>query len=342
MEDDLARRIERVEKAVAAVVDSIANNNPSVQLAEELAAAQDDLDRGLKLFEVHQNNYARILKLREEVSQNDAKIKDVINALWSIRKELTSIPTTSQPPPGSKYSYTTDELLTYARLISRNTLPLPGVANNVAPSSTQPSKPEDTSQLQTPSQTGPTPNASFNQSFATAAASTPGPMSASTPNTTQQTSQITSPFQTKKPTTEFRIPDFLKPAVNPLHGATFQPWPTQEQIRSGGLAAVQALVDRGIDPRGYDPEEEERKRKAEEQAKKEAEEQARREREEAERRMREERERMARERERARQMEAAAGGGGLERRDSVAVGRVNKPKQFTFLGADDDDDDEDD
>ena len=45
-------------------------------------------------------------------------------------------------------------------------------------------------------------------------------------------------------------------------------------------------------------------------------------------------ERMARERERAR-ME-----GGLERRDSVAVGRA-KPKQFTFLGADDDDDDED-
>jgi hypothetical protein len=52
--------------------------------------------------------------------------------------------------------------------------------------------------------------------------------------------------------------------------------------------------------------------------------------------MREENERMARERERARQME-----GGLERRDSVAVGRP-KPKQFTFLGADDDDDEDDD
>jgi hypothetical protein len=103
-------------------------------------------------------------------------------------------------------------------------------------------------------------------------------------------------------------------------------------------------VDRGIDPRGYDPAEEERKRVAAEQA--------RREREEAERRASEERERMAREREerarRAAQENHPAGGAagvvpGLERRDSVAVGvgrGDTQPKQFTFLGADDDDDEE--
>jgi hypothetical protein len=201
------------------------------------------------------------------------------------------------------------------------------------------------------SQNGQTPNTSFNFGISNGSIGTPGPVSASTPTTatndgttTQQTSQLpqAQPY-TKPPTTEEKLPAHLKPAVNPLLDTGFQPWPTPEQIRSGALADIQRLVDRGINPKNYDPEEEERKRIAEEQARKEAEEQARREREEAERRMREERERMARERERARQMEAAAAGGSDGRRDSVAVGlerAANKPKQFTFLGADDDDDDE--
>ncbi|KAK4238681.1 vitamin-D-receptor interacting mediator subunit 4-domain-containing protein [Achaetomium macrosporum] len=346
MEKDLDGRFERLEKALNNMIDSVVKNNPSEQLAEELVAAQDDVMAGLKLLETHQNNYARIQQLRREVSRYDDQIKDIINSLWQMRKELVAV--TATPPGGSKYQFTTEELLTFARQISRKTLPLPGVLNSYLDANTaRPAEPE--------SQTAQTPNTSFNFGLSNASIGTPGPMSASTPNTaandttTQQTSQLppSQPY-TKPPTTEEKLPAHLKPAVNPLLEASFQPWPTAEQIRSGALADIQRLVDKGIDPKNYDPAEEERKRVAEEQAKKEAEEQARREREEAERRMREERERMARERERARQMEAVAsgaGGRGAERRDSVAVGMgraANKPKQFTFLGADDDDEDDED
>jgi hypothetical protein len=344
MDKDLDRRFERLEKAIAAVIDGVAKNNPSESAAEDLRAAEAEFNEGLKLLERHQNNYARIQQLRQETSLLDTQIKDIASALWTMRKELKAVPTTTNPPGGPKHQFTTAELLAYARRISRNTLPLPGVTNGVdlstPQSSTQPTEAEDSFRLQTQPTQSQTPTTSFNMSFGPTV-STPGGMpSASTPNTAHDTQPATqasssSSYPTKA-TAEAKLPIHLKPAVNPLQDTPFLPWPSESQIRSGGLAAVQRLVDAGIDPKGYDPAEEERKKKEEEQARKEAEERARQEREAAERRMREENERMARERERARQME-----GGLERRDSVAVGRP-KPKQFTFLGADDDDDEDDD
>jgi hypothetical protein len=126
----------------------------------------------------------------------------------------------------------------------------------------------------------------------------------------------------------------LKQVVNPGEGSVFYAWPIEGDVRGGGLAGYQQLFDSGIDPKGYDPEEEERRKKEEEQAKKEAEDRARLEREEADRRMQEEQARMARERERDRQLEA-------ERRGSVAGGsRPQANQQFSFLGMDDDDDDD--
>jgi len=128
------------------------------------------------------------------------------------------------------------------------------------------------------------------------------------------------------------MPMELRHAVNPGEGAVFIPWPTEDKIRSGALAEYQRLVERGMDPKGYDPEEEEQRKRDEEQAKKEAEERARLEHEEAERRMQEERARMARERERARQE--------AERRGSVAEPVGQKKSQFSFIDMDDEDDDE--
>ncbi|KAL2177806.1 vitamin-D-receptor interacting mediator subunit 4-domain-containing protein [Thermothelomyces heterothallicus CBS 202.75] len=348
MDKDLDGRFERLEKALGNMIDGLAKNNPSEKVAEELLAAENDLFDALKLLEKHQNNNARIQQLRQETARYDSQIKDIASSLWNMRKELKAVPTTGIPPSGKKNQFTTAELLAYARRISRNTLPLPGVTNGVDMSTTAPptqsADPEDSFRLPSqPSQTR-TPNTSFNLSFSGAVGTPGGATNTPTPNTandTQPTTQLP-PSQPPKTTTEDRLPQHLKPAINPLHDAAFHPWPTEAQIRSGALAAIQRLVDAGIDPKGYDPEEEERKRKAEEQARREAEERARQEREAAERRVREERERMARERELARQREGeAAAAGGLERRDSVAVGRA-KPKQFTFLGADDDDDDDDD
>ncbi|KAL2129633.1 hypothetical protein VTI74DRAFT_7514 [Chaetomium olivicolor] len=363
MDKDIDARYERLEKALGAMIDSLAKNHPSERLAEELVAAQNELYEGLKTLEQHQKNHAKLQELRQQTSLLDTQIKDTHTALWNMRKELKAVPISSDVQLGAKYPFTTAELLGFARRISRNTLPRPGVTNGVdmtpaTPQATTQPEPDDSFRIQTqPSQQ--TPNTSFNLSFNNGMVSTPGPVSAPTPTPnastliggeTQQT--ITTPLPSQqphqnrpRPATESKLPTHLKPAVNPLHDATFHPWPTEDVIRSGGLAAIQRLVDRGIDPRGYDPEEAERQKKAEEQAKKEAEERARQEREEAERRMREERERMARERERARQLDTA---GGPERRDSVGVGfggarqQGARPKQFTFLGGDDDEDEDED
>lgn len=365
MDKDLDGRFARLESALASMVDSLTKNNPSEKLAEELVAAEAELLAGLKLLEEHQNNHARIQKLRQETSLLDTQIKDTLRSLWNMRKELKAVPATVYPSSKSKHPFTTEELLNYARRISRNTLPPPGVTNGVEPSASSPAplasqQPQPQSQAdadesfrQTQS-AAQTPNTSFNFSF-NGAVGTPNPMTSAPTPTADQSSQLPPAppqlSQSSTTTTQTLLPAHLQPAVNPLHNATFYPWPTEDKIRTGALAAIQRLSENGINPRGYDPEAEEQRRRVEEAARKEAEE---REREEAERRIREERERIARERERERQRQAemaasaaaastAAGGPpGLERRESVQVGGAGRaPKQFTFLGGDDDDEDED-
>ena len=317
MDKYLDSRFDRVEKALATLIDSIAKYNPSERLAQDLVAADRELAHGLKQLERHQNNHARIQQLRKETADLDAQTKDIIGALWAMRKEVKSTSTAHDAGAQPKYAFTTAELLGYARRISRNTLPPPGVTNGVDVTSTPP--PPD-SQTQTPT-------ASFNGG--------PGGVSAA-PTPAADASQ---PAAAVPSTTD--LPAHIKPHINLLDGAVFYPWPTEDKIRMGALAAYQQLADRGINPRGYDPEEEERRRKEEEQARKEAEERAILEREEADRRMREERERMAREREEARRREA-------ERSGSIS-GAPGGPRpaqppkgQFTFLGVGDDDDDDDD
>ncbi|KAK0715288.1 vitamin-D-receptor interacting mediator subunit 4-domain-containing protein, partial [Lasiosphaeris hirsuta] len=323
MDKYLDVRFERVEKALASLIDSIAKYNPSEKLAEDLATADKELARGLKELERHQNNYARIQQLRDETAALDAQTKEIIGTLWTMRKEVRNTQTTSYSSTAPKYQFDTADLLRYARRISRNTLPPPGVTNGIEPAAAAASPPAPAEAAPaSPARGGTlTPSASFNNG--PAAAPTPSANGANEP-----------PSQATVSSSATELPVHLKPMVNLHDGAVFFPWPGEDKIRSGALASYQALSDRGVDPRGYDPEEEEARRAEEERAKKEAEEAARMEREEAERRMREERERMARDRERARQE--------AERRGSVAVGGgVAPPKsQFTFLdGLDDDDDD---
>jgi hypothetical protein len=332
MDKDLDGRFERLEKALERMVESLAKNHPSEKLADELVAADTELSEGLELLERHQNNYAQIQQLRQETSQRDTQLRDLISSAYNMRKELKAVPVTAIPSD-SKYDFTTAQLLDYARRISRNTLPPPGVTNGVdltpTPTTTQQTEPDDSFRLHSQSQSqAQTPNTSFNLSFNNGV-TTPGPGPASTPAAAP--SDNFPPSQAS--TTATDLPPHLKTTINPLHNAAFYPWPTEGQVRSGALAAVQRLAERGVDPRGYDPEAEEARRKAEEVAKKEAEERARIEREEADRRMSEERERMARERERARAAEQGSAGAGTQERRA--------PKQFTFLGGDDDDDDED-
>lgn len=341
MDKKLDASFERVEKALAVLIDSMTKFTPSEKAANDVVKAERELFLGLEELEVHQRNVARIKQLKQETEALDAQTKQTISALWEMRKELVAVaPTRFSPAKEEKYPFTTQQLLDYARRISRNTLPPPGVTNGVDLSTAAPTTPDD--------QAATGPNASFATSIGGGGGGGGSGQgtAASTPAPGVQDSFVSQvPSQSQTGATE--LPVHLKPAVNPLENAPFFTFPTIDRIRSGALAQYQDLINRGIDPKNYDPEEEERRIKQEEQDRKDAEERARQEREEQDRRMREERERMARERELARQQQQQQEGG-MDRRGSVlAPGQAGgqpasaAPKQFTFLDEDDDDEDED-
>ncbi|KAK0744086.1 vitamin-D-receptor interacting mediator subunit 4-domain-containing protein [Schizothecium vesticola] len=315
MDKQLDALFGRVEAALTTLIDSIAKYNPSEKLADDLAHADRALAQGLRELEQHQANHARIQQLRAETAALDAQTKDVAGSLWATRKEVDNTPTTTYPADSPRYPFTIADLLGFARRISRNTLPPPGVTNGLDLSA------PPTQQSEVTMDGTATPGASF-----TSGVGTPGGGATAAPTPDAMVSQATVASSVPE------MPMELRHAVNPGEGAVFIPWPTEDKIRSGALAEYQRLVERGMDPKGYDPEEEEQRKRDEEQAKKEAEERARLEHEEAERRMQEERARMARERERARQE--------AERRGSVAEPVGQKKSQFSFIDMDDEDDDE--
>ncbi|KAK5661222.1 hypothetical protein OQA88_11114 [Cercophora sp. LCS_1] len=317
MDKILDANYERVERALTTLIDSISKYNPSPQHTEDLIAADLELRTGLSQLQQHQNNYQRILQLRQETAALDAQAKQIVGTLWSMRKEVRNTQTTVYPSTAPKYQFTTAELLAYARRISSTTLPPPGVTNGIdfgaSPQPTTQDGGVDSA------------SASFNNG---GGVGTPGGTTTAAPTPSANGGEMVSQ------TSATELPVHLKQHANVHEGAVFYPWPVEDNVRGGGMAGYQQLLDSGTEPRGYDPEEEERKKQEEEQARKDAEERERLERVEADRRMREERERMARERmERERQEE--------QRRGSVATGAARAQKQqFTFLDGLDDDDDE--
>ncbi|KAK3398399.1 vitamin-D-receptor interacting mediator subunit 4-domain-containing protein [Sordaria brevicollis] len=354
MDKYLDARFERVEKALATFIDSIAKYNPSEKLAEDLVAADRELALSLKELERHQNNHARIMQLRQETVALDQQTKDIIGGLWNMRKEVKTTPATQYPATGPKYKFTTHELLNYAKRISRTTLPpthLIVESNNLDAQQQLQNQGGGGGQPMDLDSAAPTPMPGTTTAAGTPAASaapTPAPSGPSGPSTA-----AAAPFSQQPPpppsANQTALPHDLKTHIDPLAGFQFHPWPTEDKVRMGGMAAYQSLISRAMDPKGYDPEEEERRKKEEEEARKEAEERAIREREEEEKRMREERERMARERERARREEAERSGSISGPSAGAGPGAVSSSgsgggrSQFTFLdGMDDDDDDDDD
>ncbi len=419
MDKHIDARFDRVEKALSTLIDSIAKYNPSIAHANELAAADRELSKGLEdcerrpppppfvlplgqqfmlhrdgdlltsisrlpTVQAHQNNYLRIQALRAQTAALDAQIKDTLTVLAATRRDMTSTAATAFPEtPGFDLYY--GDLLSYARRISKFTMPPAGVTNGVdvsappllpAERTSSPAIGIDTpgSGQQTPGGAVGTPAAAGGGASASGAngVQTPGAMPTQT-QTQTQTSVHTStsasatlhPTQTSMdlepgsqatlaatttttaaaaPSTAL-MPEHLAAYLNPLTGAMFVPWPGDDKIRMGALAANQELAAAGVDVRGFDPAAETSKREEAEQ------ERERLAREESERRMREERERLREreEREGFRRASIATGGAsGGAGGSTTAPGAPPRPappaekKQFQFMGDIDDDDDEDD
>lgn len=330
MDKQIGVLFERVEKALTSLIDTMAKYNPSTHQAHELVAAEAELAKGLDDLQTHQQNHARILHLRGVSQQLDQQIKGTVVMLAKARKELVSTPATEFPDgPSNTIRY--HELLAYASRISKTTMP-PSGALNPALSALQQFAPPDSGLESAAPTPGGTPNGMAS------AAPTPSANPPAHPlDPASQETQMSS-------TGPKAIPEHIRSHMNPYTGMLFAPWPHEDAIRSGALANLSYLHGEGINPEGYDPAEEEARKKREEEAAREREEQARLEQEAKDRRMREEWERQRAEREKARAEAAERQRQGSDADPSAGgepASAAPKPpgekKQFQFMGADDDD-----
>lgn len=329
MDKYIDSRFERLEKALASLIDSVTKYHPSIIQAEELKAADADLSKGLEQVQTHQNNFLRIQKLRQSSAVLDSQIRDTLTSLANTRKDIVTTQTTIYPSEPN-YPIAYEELLSYARRISKTTLP-PAAAVEVATTS-----PEAQTLTQTPN-----PDSQQQSAPAPSAPTLSQPQSPAV-SSEQATQQTTTSMNTS-------LPEGMHQYLNPLSGQLFFPWPLEDKIRSGALASYQMLLEQGIDPKDYDPATEEERKRKEEEERKAKEEREQEEREARERQLREERERARIERERQREKEQEAW-----RRASLAGGQTEgtalprpsagagEKKQFQFTNLDDLDDDDDD
>ncbi|KAI0597417.1 vitamin-D-receptor interacting mediator subunit 4-domain-containing protein [Biscogniauxia sp. FL1348] len=345
MDKQIDNCFDRVEKALGTLIDSIAKYNPSTNQVIELEKVDEELSKSLQDLQTHQSNYRRIQELRAATTSLDGQIKYTLQLLANTRKELISTPATVFPE-GTSHAINYGELLTYARRISKTTIPPAGAVNSI------PSSAPDSQQLkvenggtETAATTpGETPNGTQPQTASATPAATTNGAGGQSFDASQQTA-----------TTSTTLPEHLNAHLNPHTGVEFVSWPSEEQVRKGAIASLAFIAEQGIDAENYDPEEEKARREREEEERRALEERERAEREDRERRLREEHARLRAERERAREKEEAEGW----RRASLSMGLntaagagpsggvpppssspVGEKKQFQFMGGDDDDDDD--
>ncbi|KAK0391411.1 hypothetical protein NLU13_0911 [Sarocladium strictum] len=321
MDKMIDSRFERLEKALAGLIDSVTKYHPSIALARELELADEELTKGLEQVQTHQNNYLRIQKLRETSAALDTQIRETLSSLATTRKDIVTTHTTTYPD-GPNYTIAYDELLSYARRISKTTLPPSSTINSLPP---QPASGEQTPATDSQPQSALTPNA-------------PTPSQTQSPAVVNGASQASSAQPTQQTTTLTTLPEHFNQFLNPLSGQVFFPWPTEDKIRGGALASNQMLLEQGIDPKGYDPAAEEQRKMKEEEERKEREEREKKEREEAERRRNEERERLRKEREAQRAKEQEEWQRGSVAGPPSAISPTTSGGQFQFASMDDDDD----
>ncbi|VUC33360.1 unnamed protein product [Clonostachys rosea] len=314
-------RFERLEKALAVLVDSVNKYHPSIAHAKEIELADSELSKGLEDVQTHQNNYIRIQELRKSSAALDSQIRDTLSSLASTRKDIVTTHATTFPP-GPSYPFSYEELLSYARRISKTTMPSASMIAAAAPAAA--TSPETTQTPQATEFTGATPSAAPtpSQPQSPAINGAPTPMQSQV-QPSQQTSTLTT------------LPDAYSDYLNPLSGQPFYPWPQEHQIRGGALASNQLLSEQGIDPKGYDPVEVENRKQKEEEERRAKEEQ---EKQEHQKRLEEERERQLRQQEEWRRNTAA----GSSPTQSTQPNAPPVKKQFQFSSLDDLDDDDDD
>ena len=210
MNDIIQSQLDRVESALATLIDSISSYNPSIPATTALITADDELNRGLKRLATHQRNHARILQLRQQITQHNEKITTTLTTLASTRADLLATPTSLPPMETRNVPYT--ELLDYAKRISRFTAP-----HTFRPSMLPPTD-------------APMPaGAAVNGADTGAAKEGEGEGDG-------------------KGIGMGSLEDAEKKWLDPLREIPFVPWIGEDIMRMGALAQIQGMMERGEDP----------------------------------------------------------------------------------------------
>ncbi|CAK7206894.1 hypothetical protein SEUCBS139899_009701 [Sporothrix eucalyptigena] len=281
MDKFIDARFDRVEKALVTLIDSVAKYNPSPVLAEDLLAADRALNEGLLQIQTHQNNHLRILTLRADAAALDAQIKSTLLTLASSRRDMLQTPATEFPEDSVNslirdethhYPFTYEELMSYARRISRNTVPGPGQTDGseiFAAFGPLPGQGADASAPETaaPTPAAATPGTTAGASFSgvngavgtpsagapTSQTGTPGgasgaggagaataPATAAATPAPFATSGGAPPAATNVPNP---LPDDFRTYVAPTAGTVFSPWPAPDLMMHGALRNLHAVTE---------------------------------------------------------------------------------------------------
>lgn len=246
----------RMEESLQRLTDSIAAYNPSPAAADDLVAADDavneDLERRTLLRDfhamrranrvtvsIHQANHARILALRRTTEALDQNIKDTVKLLADTRKDVISIPADDSAHKPRR-AVDVDELLQYAKFISKTTVP--PTFRKPVPEVKLPKISDEQAQAQI-----------------TNGMATPPPGAQDSESTPYARSEIVG-MQA--------MPQHSQDWLESFNNLPFEPWPSHGIIQQGALADIQRMIEDGRDPTSLlSPEEqaEADRRKAEEE-----------------------------------------------------------------------------
>ena len=211
MDTILQTQFSRIESGLKTLIESIAAYNPSIPAASALLAADDELKSGLKQLAIHQDNHARIQQLRAEIDQRNENITATLRSIAATRTDLLKTQTSLPAKDKRKVEY--EEVLGYAKRISRFTVP-------------------PNFRLPIPAKSAPSVIVNGN-----------GDGGDVTMNEEEQAAE-----GEKEGRGTDALEDAEKDWLDPLKQMPWVPWVSDQVLRSGALAEIQAMVEKGEDP----------------------------------------------------------------------------------------------
>lgn len=217
MEELLQKKFDGLEAALNKLLESITTYNPSIPAAQELLAADTDLNEGLELLAQHQANHKEILALQHTADQLDNQIKNTIRTIAETRKELLNAPFASFDD--TSRDLPVEEILSYAKQIAPFTVP-PTYASSATAEESQ--KPDGAPPMANGTATSPIAGTGENTGTQT-------PADTQHPQADSQDAGLNN------------IIGDLKSILDARKHVPFVPWPDENRIKASALMAVQHL-----------------------------------------------------------------------------------------------------